>query len=55
MEGVESALLVGVAGPSLATIEQRAQQAGLVYFHLVADGQHTFILLLMVKISSSSG
>ena len=40
MEGVESTLLAGVEGPGLATIEQRAQHAGLVYFHLVADCQH---------------
>ena len=33
-------VLVGVEGPGLATIEQRAQHAGLVYFHLLADGQH---------------
>ena len=38
MEGVESALLAGVEGPGLTTIEQRAQHAGLIYFHL--DGQH---------------
>ena len=40
MESVESALLVGVGGRGPATIEQRAQHAGLVYFHLAADGQH---------------
>ena len=33
-------VLVGVEGPGLATIEQRAQHAGLIYFHLLADGQH---------------
>ena len=38
--GLDSALLVGVEGPGLATIEHPAQHAGLVYFHLVVDGQH---------------
>ena len=40
MERVESALLAGVEGPGLATIQQRAEHAGLVHFHLGADGQH---------------
>ena len=40
MEGVESALVAGVEGPGLATIQQRAEYAGLVHFHLGADGQH---------------
>ena len=42
MEGVESALLAGVQGPGLVTIQQRAEYAGLVHFHLSADGQHLF-------------
>jgi len=42
VEGVESALLAGVEGPRLATIQQRAEYAGLVHFHLGADGQHLF-------------
>ena len=40
MEGVETALLAGVEGPGLATIQQCAEDAGLVHFHLAADGQH---------------
>ena len=40
MKGVESALFTGVEGPGLATIEQGSEHAGLLYFHLVADGQH---------------
>ena len=42
MEGVESALLAGVAGPGLVTIQQRAKYAGLVHFYLGTDGQHLF-------------
>ena len=40
MEGVESALLAGVEGPGL--VQQRAEYAGLVHFHLSDDGQHLF-------------
>ena len=40
VEGVESALLAEVEGPGLATVEQRAEHAGLVHLHLGADGQH---------------
>ena len=43
-EGVESALLTRVEGPGLATVEQRAQHAGLVYLHLGADGSCSVIL-----------
>ena len=42
MEGVESALLAGVEGPGLVTIQQRAKYAGLVHFHLGAESQHLF-------------
>ena len=42
MEGVEYALLAGVEGPGLVTIQQRAKYAGLVHFYLGADGQHLF-------------
>ena len=33
-------LLAGVEGPGLATVEQRAEHAGLVHLYLGADGQH---------------
>lgn len=36
-------ILVGVEGPGLATIEQRAEHADLVHFHLGADGQHRVV------------
>ena len=43
MERVESALLAGVEGPGLATVEQRAEHAGPVHLHLGADGQHRVV------------
>jgi len=43
VEGVESALLAGVESLDLATVEQRAEHAGLVHLHLGADGQHGVI------------
>ena len=36
-------ILVGVEGPGLATIEQRAEHADLAHFHLGADGQHRVV------------
>ena len=54
MEGVESALLAGVEGPGLVTIQQRAEYAGLVHFHLSADGQHLVLLLLFQFVFFSS-
>ena len=40
---VVCALLVGVESLDLATVEQRAEHAGLVHLHLGADGQHGVI------------
>ena len=42
LEDVETALLAGVEGPGLATVEQRVEHAGLVHLHLGADGQNCF-------------
>ena len=62
VEGVESALLAGVECLDLATIEQRAEHAGLVHLHLVADRQHVvprpsfrdlLLLLLLCHLFSS--
>ena len=40
LEGVESAVLSGVGGPCLATIEYRAKHAGLIHLYLGADDQY---------------
>ena len=42
-QGVESALLSGVEGPGLATIEYRAKHAGLIHLYLGADDQYGVI------------
>lgn len=43
LEGVESAVLSGVGGPCLATIEYRAKHVGLIHLHLGADDQYGVI------------
>ena len=40
MEGIESAFLAGVQSPCFTALEQCAEHAGLIHFHLTVDGQH---------------
>ena len=60
LEGVESAVLSGVGGPCLATIEYRAKHAGLIHLYLGADDQYGVIsdpipaaVLLQIRLLSS--
>ena len=60
LEGVESAVLSGVGGPCLATIEYRAKHAGLIHLYLGADDQYGVIsdpipaaVLLQIRLFSS--
>ncbi len=40
MEGIESALLVGIKGPCFTAIVQCTEHAGLVQLHLGVNGQY---------------